>query len=53
LTWTDYGIHACNRGKVGKPKSKAKEKAPKWGQVFSNFVADMRTNFLSVSPVAK
>ena len=26
LTWTDYGIHACNRGEVGKSKSKAKEK---------------------------
>ena len=26
LDLTDYGIHACNRGEVGKSKSKAKEK---------------------------
>ena len=31
LTWTDYGIHACNRGEVGKSKSKAK-KTPSGGR---------------------
>ena len=46
LDLTDYGIHACNRGEVGKSKSKAKEK-PQAGQVFSNLVA-VTTNQLFI-----
>ena len=52
LDLTDYGIHACNRGEVGKSKSKAK-KNPKRGQVFSNLVAVTTNQLLSVSPFAK